>query len=627
MERARRESAAGRGTEENTEQVSHPWDTLATITAFDQGNNEKLTLCLNSTNEDKSNKEITTIKSQELQITQTVLIESLLQQLCTILEGDKVRRKKLYHVICKKLSDLHLINDTYNTIEFEVLREKYQRAFYQMFSIAHGEHCPERESVLFIPKFLVPTLRYDKEFHEISFIARGGFGEVYKAQHRLDGIEYAIKKINMPADSIEIIQKQLVEVRALAKLNHNNIVSYNAAWIESSSCNSSVPSTDHKSYRSHTSKLYRKESKSNNLIIDLFGNKNSSNLNNTKVCHESNILLDNKIPSTTDMYTDIKTKKRNKINENVDDSNTISKRFKELNSSIEIIEEKIEKSNNEKHTEESSLDIVFAKSKSNESIVTITDTSSSSHEESYSREVYMYTNDKNRPHVTLYIQMALCEQTLEQWLRGRINVTPEPIGKAIFQQILCGVDYMHSQNIVHHDLKPSNIFISTSGQLQIQLGDFGLACPQIGTHHSVVGTRMYAAPEQLQGKCDPKSDIYSIGIVLIELLISIKTQMELSSIISSLKNGKIPEVLKQHKWAQMVKQLVQEDPAERPSTSQLLKDFNNDKDVIINGLKDTIVNLENDNHIKDNRIQELQEEIVLLKEEIQKLSIQPTGNT
>lgn len=135
---------------------------------------------------------------------------------------------------------------------------------------------------------------------------------------------------------------------------------------------------------------------------------------------------------------------------------------------------------------------------------------------------------QNRPHVTLYIQMALCEQTLEQWLRGRISVTPEPIGKAIFQQILCGVDYMHSQKIVHHDLKvimcminvivqsilkyhkiylyfqPSNIFISTSGQLQIQLGDFGLACPQKGTHHSVVGTRMYAAPEQLQGKCDPK---------------------------------------------------------------------------------------------------------------------------
>lgn len=49
--------------------------------------------------------------------------------------------------------------------------------------------------------------------------------------------------------------------------------------------------------------------------------------------------------------------------------------------------------------------------------------------------------------------MTLCEQTLEQWLRGKISVTPEPMVVAIFQQILCGVDYMHSQKIVHHDIK------------------------------------------------------------------------------------------------------------------------------------------------------------------------------
>lgn len=53
-------------------------------------------------------------------------------------------------------------------------------------------------------------------------------------------------------------------------------------------------------------------------------------------------------------------------------------------------------------------------------------------------------------------------------------------------------------------LQPSNIFISTSGQLQIQLGDFGLACPEQKHHRSIIGTHMYAAPEQLQGKCDPK---------------------------------------------------------------------------------------------------------------------------
>ncbi|XP_024882771.1 eukaryotic translation initiation factor 2-alpha kinase 1-like isoform X2 [Temnothorax curvispinosus] len=608
MERARRESECDAGAAGSPEQTDHPWNDLTTITTFDQGDNMRSTFCLNNIDENQNSGKIMPAgKSRKPQLTQaTVLIESLLQQLCAILEGDKVRREKLYYAICKKLHDLQLINDTYDTMEFETLKGKYQRAFCQMLSVARGQ--PESDSVMFMPKFLIPKLRYHEEFQEISFIARGGFGEVYKARHRLDGIEYAIKKITMPTDRIEIIQKQLNEVRALAKLNHTNIVSYNAAWIESSSYNSSsVPPPDRKSYRSHTSKRHRKESKSyKSLIEDLFNSKK-----------------------------DVKTKKRSKIYGNIDDSDTnhdtISKRFEELDSSADITEERIiEKSNEEESTEESSSDVVsFRNSKSNENLdqtIIDTDTSGSySVEESSSRDVCTY--DKSRPYVTLYIQMALCEQTLEQWLRGRINVTPEPLARAIFQQILCGVDYMHSQKIVHHDIKPSNIFISTSGRLQIQLGDFGLACPlQIGNHHSVVGTHMYAAPEQLKGNCDPKSDVYSIGIVLVELLISIKTQMELSTIISCLKSGNVPEDLKRHKWAQIVKQLVQENPVKRPSTSQLLQNFNNDKDVIINGLKDTIVNLKNDNRIKDDTIQKLVLEIVLLKEEVQKLSIQQIVN-
>jgi len=70
--------------------------------------------------------------------------------------------------------------------------------------------------------------------------------------------------------------------------------------------------------------------------------------------------------------------------------------------------------------------------------------------------------------------------------------------------------------------------------------------------------------------------------------------------------------------------MVRKDPSERPSTNQLLKEFDDDKDVIINGLKDTIVDLKNDNRIKDDTIQGLQEEIALLKEKVQKLS---PGNT
>ena len=75
--------------------------------------------------------------------------------------------------------------------------------------------------------------RYRREFQEIGFIAKGGFGAVFKALHRLDGREYAIKKIIVPSNrAINAISQHLEEVKTLAKLNHSNIVSYKGAWIE-----------------------------------------------------------------------------------------------------------------------------------------------------------------------------------------------------------------------------------------------------------------------------------------------------------------------------------------------------------------------------------------------------------
>ena len=74
--------------------------------------------------------------------------------------------------------------------------------------------------------------RYHREFQEISFIAAGGFGNVFKALHRLDGTEYAIKKIKVRSSRVKNIMQHLEEVKTLAKLNHTNIVSYKGAWIE-----------------------------------------------------------------------------------------------------------------------------------------------------------------------------------------------------------------------------------------------------------------------------------------------------------------------------------------------------------------------------------------------------------
>ena len=49
--------------------------------------------------------------------------------------------------------------------------------------------------------------------------------------------------------------------------------------------------------------------------------------------------------------------------------------------------------------------------------------------------------------------MALCDKTLREWLDERVDPTPQPMIAAIVMQILNGLDYIHSLDIVHHDIK------------------------------------------------------------------------------------------------------------------------------------------------------------------------------
>ncbi|XP_012232268.2 eukaryotic translation initiation factor 2-alpha kinase 1-like isoform X1 [Linepithema humile] len=620
---------------ENMEEENHPWNSLSTVTTFDEGfgNNTISTLCLNNISKTETSGQIAQRCAPS-----SVLIGSLIQQLCTIFESDKIRRNKLYYAICDKLHESQLIDDSYNMMELDVVRGHYQRALYRLVTIARN--VTGSESTLQIPRALVSELsRYHREFRELNFIAGGGFGKVFRALHRLDGTEYAIKKIMVSSKCMETIEQYLNEVKTLAKLNHPNIVPYKAAWIETTFLPlfvSNVPSTNRSSYKSRASNCTQ-ESKSCNSqsIKDSHSNRYSD---------RQDILFD-KENHTIGMYINAEIEQQSEVDSSVRDliatSFDVNERFDELNSSTNIIGKRINKESTQKDSEETDSDVVsFRNSENNENLdITIEDNTdspeedrSSSYEESNGhQELCAYnggTSNGNGQYITLYIQMALCEQTLEEWMRCRINTTPHAIIRAVLQQILLGIDYIHSQKIVHHDIKPSNIFISTSGQLQIQLGDFGLACPQRKNHHSIIGTHMYAAPEQLQGMCDPKSDVYSVGIVLTELSIPTQTLMELSSIISCLKCGNIETLTKERrKWAQIITQMIQEDPAERPSTNQLLQDLKDDKDMLITELKNTVVGLEKDLHDKNNTIQELEETIALLKEEVKKHRQMPLENT
>ncbi|CAG5133197.1 unnamed protein product, partial [Candidula unifasciata] len=140
----------------------------------------------------------------------------------------------------------------------------------------------------------------------------------------------------------------------------------------------------------------------------------------------------------------------------------------------------------------------------------------------------------------LYIQMQLyCKETLKEWLNNNTLNRDRHTVLDIFDQIVCAVDYVHSQGLMHRDLKPSNIFFTADGIVKV--GDFGLATEfitqqdeesepvysPVGKHTAEVGTTLYMSPEQIARKpYDLKVDIFSLGLIFLELWVPFSTDME-----------------------------------------------------------------------------------------------------
>ncbi|MEY3093816.1 MAG: hypothetical protein RLZZ317_319, partial [Actinomycetota bacterium] len=122
-----------------------------------------------------------------------------------------------------------------------------------------------------------------------------------------------------------------------------------------------------------------------------------------------------------------------------------------------------------------------------------------------------------------YIVMEYVEgQTLREILHGGTRL---PLERAleITEGVLNALHYSHKNGIVHRDIKPGNIMISSSGEVKVM--DFGIARAlsdagaTLTSTWNIVGTAQYLSPEQASGtQVDERSDLYSVGCLLYEML-------------------------------------------------------------------------------------------------------------
>lgn len=366
--------------------------------------------------------------------------------------------------------------------------------------------------------------RYVNEYDTLRCLGKGGFGVVFEVKHKFDECSYAIKRITLPKKEKDR-DRVMREVKALAKLEHQNIVRYFCSWVESPP-------------------LIWQQEYDRKWLGDKYNESTMTTTTESKVrrCKSISISIDELSPSnfTTDLRNVVT------VNNDDDDSFIVFENENDNSNSIKDISRQKEVST------QGTKELSYANHLRKKIDWKVLERKHHSWDASQNNLITL----NNEPPVFLYIQMQLCKkESLKEWLTSH-HERDYNFVIDIFSQILDAVEYVHLRGLIHRDLKPSNIFFSLDGQIKV--GDFGLVKdmedafdlelikkgtpPSYRGHTVEVGTQLYMSPEQFRSRIyDYKVDIYSLGLIFFELLVPFSTEMERIKMLSDVKENIYPK--------------------------------------------------------------------------------------
>ncbi|XP_041671282.1 eukaryotic translation initiation factor 2-alpha kinase 1 isoform X3 [Cheilinus undulatus] len=557
-----------------------------------------------------------------------LLLGSLLEHLCFVYESNPARSRMLFKVIGQQLAAMNLLSPLAISDEFSTVRLQHNRAFTELLHAASSSLYPQGQllstggTTSLRQKeglFHAQTSRYLSEFEEICRLGKGSYGNVFKVTNKLDGQFYAVKKILIKKVSKEDCMKVLREVKVLSSLQHVNVVGYHTAWMEhvqpATSPGSHLPALESPGNPDSSDEIPDNSGSSSIVFQSLSQAQTRASPSAKGPLNEESLPV-----KALEKGQVVCPKTMRRIPENYVPCVFLGQRgpgnatkcpVSDWDSSA-LLEEEISRSS-----------------------IELNNNSFIEREQQVADKCTAKPSKEVQFQLMLYIQMQLCERSLKDWISDRNNkptdehTSRSPYGcvdaehtLSLLRRILEGVEYIHSRGIMHRDLKPRNIFLH-GHDCHVRIGDFGLACRDMivdnhkstaspssdSSHTTGVGTFVYAAPEQLKSShYDSKSDMYSIGVLALELFHPFGTEMERVRTLGDLREGKIPDSFSQ-RWPVLTKyilNLTSKEPSVRLTASQLLQsELFCSKDIVIHGLQ--------------KRVEEQEEEIMALRRQISQL--------